>query len=289
VGQAGARPPRGGSRLGLSVQRQGNVSADSEPLLYAKHDGWAEIQLNRPERHNALSAELLDRLLGGVEDAVSDAGVRVLLLTAAGRSFCVGGDMAAFGDGVIHDGDAAGQVGELRRQMRVTELLCSSDLVSVAAINGACAGAGLSIAAACDLRVGSERALFRTGFLDAGLSGDFGGTWLLSRLVGQARARELYLLNRKVDAQAALQLGLVSEILAEDELRPRAERLAADLAAKSPIALSCMKQNLADAEGTLGRSWDREAERHIRCGRTDDAVEAANAWLEKRPPRFAGR
>jgi 2-(1,2-epoxy-1,2-dihydrophenyl)acetyl-CoA isomerase len=127
------------------------------------------------------------------------------------------------------------------------------------------------------------------GFLDAGLSGDFGGTWLLTRLVGQARARELYLLNRKVGAQPALQIGLVSEVLAEDQLRPRAESLVQELAAKSPIALSCMKQNLADADGALGTSWDREAERHIRCGRTDDAVEAANAWLEKRTPRFAGR
>jgi 2-(1,2-epoxy-1,2-dihydrophenyl)acetyl-CoA isomerase len=259
------------------------------PLLYAKHDGWAEIQLNRPERHNALSPELLDLLLASVEDAVSDAGIRVVLLTAAGRSFCVGGDLGAFGEGALHAGDSDGLVAELRRQMRVSELLCSSDIVTVAAINGACAGAGLSIAAACDVRVASDRAVFRTGFLDAGLSGDFGGTWLLTRLLGQARARELYLLNRKIAAQAALDIGLISEIWPEDELHVRAHGLVEELVAKSPIALTCMKQNLADADGALGRSWDREAERHIRCGRTEDAVEAANAWLEKRPPRFVGR
>lgn len=289
MGEAGAGPPRGGSRLGLSVPSQEALDADLEPLLYVKHDGWAEIRLNRPQRHNALSPELLDRLLASVEDAVADAGVRVLLLAAAGRAFCVGGDMAAFGAGAMHAGDADAQVRELRRQMRVSELLFGSDLVSVAAIGGACAGAGLSIAAACDLRVASERAVFRTGFLDAGLSGDFGGTWLLGRLVGQARARELYLLNRKVDPQSALDIGLVSDVVAEDRLRPHAERLVQELAAKSPIALSCMKQNLADADGVLRASWDREAERHIRCGRTEDAVEAASAWLEKRPPRFSGR
>lgn len=289
MGEAGARPPGGGSRLGLIVQVQDEVGSDSEPVLYVKHDGWAEIQLNRPERHNALSPALLDLLLESVEDAVSDGDIRVVLLASVGRSFCVGGDLVAFGNGALHAGDAARQVEELRRQMRVSELLCSSDLVSVAAINGACAGAGLSIAAACDLRVASDRAVFRTGFLDAGLSGDFGGTWLLTRLIGQARARELYLLNRKVDAQSALHVGLINEIFAEDQLRSRAESLVEELAAKSPIALSCMKQNLADADGALAASWDREAERHIRCGRTEDAVEAANAWLEKRPPRFSGR
>jgi 2-(1,2-epoxy-1,2-dihydrophenyl)acetyl-CoA isomerase len=260
-----------------------------EPLLYNKHEGWAEVTFNRPDHHNAMSPRMLDLLLLAVEAAVSDTDVRVLMLTGAGRSFCVGGDMDAFSDGALHEEvPESTQVGDLRRHMRVVQLLRESDLVTVAAVNGACAGAGLSIALSCDLRLASERSVFRAAFLDAGLSGDFGGTWLLTKLLGESLAKELYLMNSKVDPVAARELGLVARVLDADGFRESAIETVEELAAKAPVALRLMKSNLSQTDVSFSVACDREAERHIRSGRTEDAREAAMAFVEKRSPRFVG-
>lgn len=259
-------------------------------VLYSKHDGWAQVTLNRPDSYNAMSPLMLDLLLAAVEDAVSDPAVRAVLLTGAGRSFCVGGDLAAFSEGALHESvPEATQVGALRRHMRIVQLLRDSDLVTVAAVNGACAGAGLSLALACDIRIASERAVFRTAFLDAGLSGDFGGTWLLTRLLGEARAKQLYFLNAKVNATTASDVGLVAQVCAADRLGSEATELVASLAAKAPVALALMKRNLSQTDVSLATACDHEATRHIRAGRTEDAKEAAVAFMEKREPVFNGR
>ena len=260
-----------------------------EIVRYESGDGVATVTLNRPDRLNALSSELLEALLGAVERAVSDDRVRVLLLTGAGRGFCVGGDLQSFSAGSQGDVPVAARVSGLRRFMRISQLLRESGVVSVAAVNGACAGAGLSLALACDLRVASDAAVLRTAFLTAGLSGDFGGTWTLTRLLGEARAKELYLLNEKVPAAEALRLGLVSRVFPAEEFAAQARSIAEGLAAQAPLALRRMKQNLTDAgRVSFAEACDHEAERHVACSLTADAVEAAKAFLERRPAAFTG-
>ena len=173
--------------------------------------------------------------------------------------------------------------------MRTAELLHEMPKPTIAAINGACAGAGLSLACACDLRYASASAVFNTAFLNVGLSGDFGGTWTLTRIVGTARARAAYLLAERFDADEAHRIGLVSEVLGDEELGDHVRGVAERLATQPQQALRSMKANLNDAlELSFGEALDPEAIRHIGSGRTDDAREATAAFLEKRAPVFRG-
>jgi 2-(1,2-epoxy-1,2-dihydrophenyl)acetyl-CoA isomerase len=188
------------------------------------------------------------------------------------------------GDATFED-----RVAALRLATRTSELLHEMPKVTIAAINGACAGAGLAWACAADLRFCAESARFNTAFVNAGLSGDFGGTWTLPRIVGAAKARELYLLAEKFTAEDAERMGLVTRRLPDDQLIPEVHRVAARLAAMAPLALRQVKANLNDAARLpLDQLLDREGERMLRLGATDDAREAAAAFLEKRPPRFTG-
>lgn len=251
----------------------------------------ATLTLNRPERLNAVDKATGQIVLSLLERVASDTEIRVLILTGSGRGFCAGGDMHDFAGGALrgvtpveHD------IGELRHEMRCAELLHYMPAVTIAAVNGPCAGAGMSWACAADLRFASESAVFRTGFLAAGLSGDHGGTWLLSRLVGTAKARELYLLGDRCDAAEAYRIGLVSKVVPDAGLLAYVEEIAARLAASAPVALSRMKQNLNDAlEVDFMTSLQREAARHMLCARTADHLEAAAAFVEKRNPNFVGR
>jgi 2-(1,2-epoxy-1,2-dihydrophenyl)acetyl-CoA isomerase len=159
----------------------------------------------------------------------------------------------------------------------------------VAAVNGPCAGAGLSLALACDLRLASATAVFRTAFLGAGLSGDFGGTWSLSRLLGEARAKELYLLDEKVPAAEALRLGLVTRVFGAEEFTASVAGVVDGLAGRAPLALRGIKENLTDAARlSFAEACDREAARHIACSLSADSAEAAAAFLERRGPVFTG-
>jgi len=258
-------------------------------VLTERRDGVVTVTLNRPDRLNAMDAALLDGLLAAVERAVSDPGVRVVVLTGAGRAFCVGGDLQGFAAGVLDDAPSAARVGQLRRWMRVCELLRGGPAVTVAAVNGPCAGAGLSLALACDLRLASATAVFRTAFLGAGLSGDFGGTWSLSRLLGEARAKELYLLDEKVPAAEALRLGLVTRVFGAEEFTASVAGVVDGLAGRAPLALRGIKENLTDAARlSFAEACDREAARHIACSLSADSAEAAAAFLERRGPVFTG-
>lgn len=268
------------------------VQADQteDPVLVQREGGVARLTLNRPDRLNAMSDPMLDLLVDLVADVVADEEVRVIVLTGAGRGFCVGGDLDAFresGDDVPVSRGAA--IEKLHRHMRVSELLRSSHAVSVAAVNGACAGAGLSLAAACDLRVSSSAAVFRSAFVDAALSGDFGGTWLLTRLLGESRAKQLAFLNQKIDPPTALDWGLVTAVYASETFEREVDELVATLAQKAPRALAGLKHNFTDAANlTFAEASAREAQRHVDCSRTADLVEAASAFLERRAPRFTG-
>jgi 2-(1,2-epoxy-1,2-dihydrophenyl)acetyl-CoA isomerase len=217
--------------------------------------------------------------------------VRVVILTGAGRGFCAGGDLSAGEGGGVLSGKAIERdVGRLRQYMQSSRLLHEMPKPTIAAINGPCAGAGLSWACAVDLRYAAASAKFSTAFLTAGLSGDFGGTWTLPRIVGPAKARELYLLAERFDAREAERIGLVSRVVADDELMPYVRSVAERLRAAAPLALRAIKENLNDAlEVGFAEMLDREPGRHVRCAHTRDATEAARAFVEKRPPKFEGR
>lgn len=238
-----------------------------------------------------MTAEFLEAALAAFEQAADDPNTRVVILTGSGRAFCAGGDLAAGPGGAVGgDGPLITQTGRLRRFMRTSQLLRDMPKVTVAAVNGACAGAGLSWACAADLRYAASSARFATAFVNAGLSGDFGGTWLLPRLVGSSKAREMYLLSEPIDAFEAQRIGLVVAVLPPDVLHERVGQVAASLAARAPIALRSIKANLCDHEEmTFAAALDSEARRHALCATTADAAEAATAFVDKREAVFTGQ
>lgn len=263
----------------------------STTVLYETDGPVATITLNRPDRLNAMNRELITAAVEVFEKAASDPAIRVLILTGAGKGFCAGGDLAGFAGGEFKQPQPIEQrIAELRRSMRTSQILRESDMVTIAAINGACAGAGFSWALACDLRYAAASAKFSSAFLNAGLSGDFGGTYSLTHILGTAKARELYLLAERFDAAEAERIGLVSKTLPDAELMNHVRGVARKLADSAPIALREIKRNLNDAlRLSFAEALDREADRHSRCGTTDDNTEAARAFLEKRKPVFKGR
>ena len=227
----------------------------------------ATITLNRPDRLNAMTGELIDGVLTHLEQAAADGAVGAVVLTGAGRGFCAGGDLAqtsTFAD----DQPEAVAVAELRRLHRTSLLLHEMGKPTIAAVNGPCAGAGLSWACACDLRIAAESAVFRTAFASAGLTGDFGGTWTLTRLVGAARARHLYLLNEKITAATALAIGLVGEVVPDASLAGRVAAIAEGLAGAPPGVVAGIKANLNEAlDTTLAATLDAEATRQVAASR----------------------
>jgi len=260
----------------------------NDTVLYRVDEGVATLTLNRPDRLNAMNEELLEALVAGIERAASDDAVRVVVVTGAGRGFCVGGDLS--GGGFSADAPLQTQIDQLRSAMRSVQILHETPKPAVAAINGPCAGAGLALACACDLRYAARSAKLNTAFLDAGLSGDFGGSWSLTRVVGPARARELYLLPGRFSADDAERNGLVTEACPDESLSERVADVAGRLAAAPPLALARMKANLNDAlDVSFSESLDREADRHVRCANTEDHREAARAFMEKRSPVFQGQ
>ena len=270
------------------------IDTGSETLLGMIDEGVAVLTLNRPERRNALSADMiaaLARVLGALEH---DDTVGCIVLTGAGSAFCSGGDVKGMAE--------AGRPGEpsvsfdarVQRQRRdqraISGRLYEMPKPTVAMIPGPAAGAGLSIALACDLRYAAETAVFTTAFAKVGFAGDYGGTWFLTQLVGPSKARELYLLADRFSANEAERLGIVNAVLPAAELEPHTLSIARRLAAGPRIAYRYMKENLNRAVGgELGECLDMEALLHNHTGRTEDHREAAQAFVEKREPVFKGR
>jgi 2-(1,2-epoxy-1,2-dihydrophenyl)acetyl-CoA isomerase len=261
-----------------------------EVVLESVEDGVLTLTLNRPDRLNALSWEMCDQLHRALTRAASDRDVGAIVLTGAGRAFCAGGDVKSMAETSAGLDGYEERVADLRRRMECSRLLHEIAKPTVAMVRGPAAGAGLSLALACDLRIAGTEARFTTAFAKVGLSGDFGGHYFLTRLVGTAKARELYLLSPMLDAHAALALGLVNRVVADADLAAETRALARALADGPRIALGYMKQNLNLAESaSLTQVMDAEALRHTRCATTDDHREAAAAFVAKRPPVFAGR
>jgi 2-(1,2-epoxy-1,2-dihydrophenyl)acetyl-CoA isomerase len=264
----------------------GTSVSDSPEVVIEVRDAVGWITLNRPERLNLMTRTLLEALLEALEQVAEDDGILAVALTGAGRAFSAGGDLSVGLDEITGSGSIARQTSELRRFMRTSQLLVEMPKPTIAVVNGACAGGSLGLACAADIRVASDRAVFATAFLTAGVSGDFGGTWGLSRAVGPGIARELYLTGRRLDAEAALRLGLVSHLFPADELIEKAHLLAVDLTRKPPLAVQAMKENFNALPASLAQILELEAARHVRCTNTDDATEARLAFIEKRSPVF---
>jgi 2-(1,2-epoxy-1,2-dihydrophenyl)acetyl-CoA isomerase len=258
-------------------------------LIETIEDGVATLTFNRPERMNALSTPIMEGLLHGLPRLAGDPGVRVIVLTGAGRAFCAGGDVKSMAEGG-EERSAAEGTARLRSRMEVSRILHELPKPTIAMINGPAAGAGLAFALACDLRIAGASARLVTAFVKVGFSGDFGGSYFLTRLVGTAKARELYFTGRPVDAEEALSLGLVNRVVPDDQLGDTTMELARSLAQGPQIALSLMKRNLNCAESSgLAELLDLEAANQVLTGRTEDHREAAKAFVEKRAPVFVGR
>ena len=258
-------------------------------LIETIEDGVATLTFNRPERMNALSTPIMEGLLHGLPRLAGDPAVKVIVLTGAGRAFCAGGDVKSMAEGG-EQRSAAEATAHLRSRMEVSRILHELPKPTIAMINGPAAGAGLAFALACDLRIAGASARLVTAFVKVGLSGDFGGSFFLTRLVGTAKARELYFTGRPVDAEEALSIGLVNRVVPDDQLGDAAMQLARTLAQGPQIALSLMKRNMNCAESDgLAQLLDMEAANMVQAARTEDHREAARAFVEKRAPVFTGR
>ena len=245
----------------------------------------ATLTLDRPDALNALTVPVKVALREALESVAADRAVRAVILTGAGRAFCAGQDLAE-----REQPDAAPLDVELRERYNpIIRALRSMGQPMIAAVNGVAAGAGASLAFACDLRIAAEEARFVLAFGRIGLVPDSGATWFLPRLVGPAKAAELALVGDPVDASEALRIGLVSRVLPGDQLLSEARALAARLAEGAPIALSLTKEALQRSMTiTLDEALDGEAKLQGIAGASSDHAEGLAALKEKRPPRFTG-
>lgn len=261
-----------------------------ELVVVEEREQVAVIRLNRPDQLNALSYELMDALVPVCEGLATDEGVRAVVVTGNGRAFCAGGDMQGLASGRGAEMDPEARADRLSHWARTSYLLHTMPKPTVAAINGAAMGAGFSIALACDLRVMASSARLGTAFGRVGLCGDYGGGWFATRLVGPARARELYFLAPSLTADQALAMGLVNAVFPGDDLDGEAMRLAQRLASGPTRAFAGMKANFALAEqGVDLETYIRlESRGQIACVSTQDHREAAAAFVERRAPSFTG-
>ena len=271
------------------------VETGTDDLLADLTDGVLTLTMNRPEARNAMSDAMTGALAQQLEQAELNSAVKVIVLTGAGKGFCAGGDvkgMAASGDGTVGDNTIDAAIHRQRLNQRGTAgRLYSMPKPTIAALPGAAAGAGLSLALACDMRIMASSAMMTTAFAKVGFSGDYGGTFFMSQLVGTAKARELYFLSDRVNAEQALDLGLTNWVCEADELTAKANEIALRLASGPSVAYRYMKENFARAlsSGDVNDCLDLEATHHVHCGQTEDHKNATKAFVEKRDPVFVGR
>jgi 2-(1,2-epoxy-1,2-dihydrophenyl)acetyl-CoA isomerase len=270
------------------------LDTGTEDLRADIDGGVAVLTMNRPGRRNAFSQAMLSAMAAVLAQVETDDGVGCVVLTGAGGAFCAGGDVKSMAASPAGSGGGRSLDAAIHRQ-RLNQRATSGRLwgmpkPTIAAIGGPAAGAGLSLALACDLRYAVPGAVLTTAFARVGFAGDYGGTWFLSRLVGSGKAKELYYFSERLSAEDAERLGIVNAIFPlagfEREVMARAHRLA-----EGPsIAYRYMKENLNRAvTGELGECMDLEVTHHVHTGLTDDHREAARAFTDKREPRFQGR
>ena len=272
----------------------GVIDTGTDHLLANLTGGILTLTFNRPDARNALSSELLQALGSQLADGEINPEVRCVVITGTGAAFCAGGDVKAMSE--TNSNGAKSTLDTLIQRQRLNQRATSGRLYkmpkpTLAVLPGPAAGAGLSIALACDLRIMSSTAFMTTAFAKVGFAGDYGGSLFMSQLVGTAKARELYFLSDRISAKEAEDLGLTNWVVEPDALQESAAGIAQKLANGPTVAYSYMKENLARAltSADIHDCLDLEASHHIHCGGTDDHKNAVEAFIEKRAPVFEGR
>ena len=259
-----------------------------KPLLESRDGRIVTLTLNRPERLNALSAEMSDLLYQAILRTDADPDVGAVIITGAGRGFCAGGDVKNMAE--RKNPNREERLAHLKQSHKVPLAMRASSKVIITAINGPATGAGLGIATVGDIRIAGRSARFGAAFANVGLAGDWGVSWLLTRTVGPSMARQLLLSAELIDANRAFQLGLVNHLVDDTALMDEAKRIATRYAEGPGMSFKLIKQNLLHAEGaTFADSLDVEAENQVTAMMTEDHKEAVAAFLGKRKGVFRGK
>lgn len=260
----------------------------TDHLMVEVADKVATLTLNQPQKLNALSQQMIRLGIDRLRECASDSNIGAIVVTGAGRAFCAGGDVS----GMAKNGDVTfeQQVDGLRAGQELSRLLYTIPKVTIAAVNGHAMGAGLGIAMSCDLRLASTASKFGTAYAKIGFGGDFGTSWQLTRLVGQAKAKELFFLGDIIDADEAHRIGLANRVIPQENFLEEVHGIAATIANGPLVSFRYMKENVnlsmvSDFQSIL----DREAMTHLRCGQTEDFKEGVAAFMEKRKAEFRGR
>ena len=269
------------------------IDTGTDELLCVIRDRVATITLNRPDARNSLSDDLTPALRTMIKTCGENPQVGAIIITGAGKAFCAGGNVKGMGahrDRKRLEMSDADKIADLQeRQRLLTGALVSVRKPTIAALPGPAVGAGLAIAMACDIRIAAQSAFLSTGYLNVALSGDYGIAWLLTRLVGTSRARELMFTSERVTAARCEAIGLVNRVVSDEKLQEEALALAKTMAEGPTIALRYMKDNLDEAlMFDFATARDHEAERMIRSQKTADHREAVQAFIDKRKPAFRG-
>lgn len=259
-------------------------------ILFETRGPVATISFNRPERLNAFSPDLLTSALRALEVVRKDPGLRVVVLTGVGRAFCAGADVKRIQED--RQSGAPDSLGFEQVQLAQNVLLALHQMPKpvIGAINGVAAGAGFELSLGCDLRIAAESAFFKEAAMGVGLVAGDGSAWFLPRLVGLARAFEIFYLEERISAARAAEIGLVNRVVPDDQFQEEVARLADGLAAKPPLALALTKQSIVDGlSRSLPETLVQLRQMVVATLGTDDYVEGSNAIRDKRPARFAGR
>ena len=272
------------------------IETGTEELLCRLEDRVAIITLNRPKKKNALSDHLTPALRQTLLDLETKREVGCILITGSGDAFCAGGDIGGMGGNASKDEEVSERPTAeervralIHKQETLTLRLADHAKPTIAALPGVAAGAGLCIALACDIRVACRSAFVTTAYRNIGFSGDYGGSWLLTQLVGPSKAKELFFTGRRVQSDEALALGIFNNVFEDASFENEALAMAKQIASGPPIAIAFMKEHINRAvTGDLRSNLAMEADRLIRCAATSDHKEAVKAFVEKRTPVFTG-
>ncbi len=272
------------------------IETGTEELLCRLEDRVAIITLNRPKKKNALSDHLTPALRQTLLDLETKREVGCILITGSGDAFCAGGDIGGMGGNASKDEEVSERPTAeervralIHKQETLTLRLADHAKPTIAALPGVAAGAGLCIALACDIRVACRSAFVTTAYRNIGFSGDYGGSWLLTQLVGPSKAKELFFTGRRVQSDEALSLGIFNNVFEDATFENEALTMAKQIASGPPIAIAFMKEHINRAvTGDLRSNLAMEADRLIRCAATSDHKEAVKAFMEKRTPVFTG-
>ena len=272
------------------------IETGTEELLCRLEDRVAVITLNRPNKKNALSDRLTPALRQTLLELETNRNVGCILITGSGDAFCAGGDIGGMGGNASTNKEVSERPTAeervrtlIHKQETLTLRLADHAKPTIAALPGVAAGAGLCIALACDIRVACQSAFVTTAYRNIGFSGDYGGSWLLTQLVGPSKAKELFFTGRRVQSDEALELGIFNQVFEDAAFENEALAMAEQIASGPPIAIAFMKEHINRAvTGDLRSNLAMEADRLIRCAATSDHKEAVKAFMEKRTPVFTG-